>query len=279
MGGILESVAGAFGDEIETAPQVGTGSTSDLFALAFNNPQLMQIFAMAFQLGKNPSDFIKPYIKEVTGNDQIGANNDPTLLKMGTQKQGATFLDMGKLAAAIPGLKQQVEDKSLKDFQNTYEKLAGVPALQQIFKEAGGGDSIFQGKVDKAFGQLGEFALGKQAQGGLLHNQLVREKALAPFALQKAQFELGNQKNALAQALGLAGAPGLPGQSAGAGGSTGFMQFQPSVFNAANLGFNASAANQQGFMWQAGLQQQQYEKADASLTQNLSGIGGGLGKK
>lgn len=157
-----------------------------------------------------------------------------------------TFIDFNKLFENLPQIFDKLETAQTKKFNATFEKLSKVPSLEAKFKQALGGPSPQQALTDQAFGQLGEFSLGAAAKTGLLNNSLVQAKALAPIAQQKAQFEITQQNNALAQALGLAGAPGLTGASplfTQAVPTPG--QFGPAIAQAASTSGFLSAQNQQ----------------------------------
>jgi hypothetical protein len=279
MGGILESVAGAFGDKIETPPTVGTGGFGAIFDLAFNNPQLMQIFHLAFQLGESPSALIEPFIKNVVGNDQIAAEQNPTMMLLGKQKGSGTFLDMDALAGAMPALTQKLQDKAIGNFESTYQKLSQVPAFAGLFSEAGGDTSAFDKQFGSIFEGLAGAALGQAAPSGFLHDPAKQANVLGPTALNKAMFQKQLQQQSQAQAFALSGAGGLPGLTPNAAlGAQNMLQFQPGVFNAAGLGFQASAANASNFMQQQALQLDQYKAADASLWNitSLFGKGGAM---
>jgi hypothetical protein len=275
--GILKSIGDKFGSKTKT-PQASFGGTGSIFDLAFNNPQLMQLMFISAQLGEDPSDLFEPYIVKKVGYDQIEADEDPSLLKIGKRKKASTYIDMGALSAQLPKLRERLQEKATKQFQFTFEKLSQVPALASIFKEAGGGGGMLQQKIDEAFGQLGEFALGAQARGGLLNNPAVQARALAPLALQKAGMEEAGQKNALAQALSLSGAGALPGQAVNTSTTPGSLaMFQPAAFQAAHLGLQRSGM-QGGFSLAA--QQLQFMKekeVDAALWKIGGTIGGAMG--
>jgi len=282
MGGILESIAGAFGDDIEAPPAVGPGSTGSIFDLAFNNPQLMSMISMAWQLGESPSALIAPYMKEVTGQQQAEWGADPTKMLLQTNDSSKVFLDMDAMAKAMPEMTQKLQTKAIANFEDTYQKLSAVPALAGLFGEAAGDTSVFNAKFGGIFDSMAGAALGMAASKGFLDDPTVQANVLGPTALNKAMFEKQLQQQSQQQALALSGAGGLSGMSPNAamtGG--GFQQFQPAVMGAAGLGFQQSLANQQGFMWQAGLQQQQYEAADASLWKiaDVWGQGGALGSQ
>ena len=271
MGGILESISGAFADPIDKPPQVTTGTTDSIFDLVFSTPQLVQFFTLAAQSGQNPSTLLADFI--VGGDEAAKQGKSLNLLPL----EGGKFLDVGAMSAKLPELAEQAQEAAFTNFQTTYQKLSQIPALSSIFSEASGDTSAFNSKFGAIFESLAGAALGSAAPMGFLHDPTVQANVLGPTALNKAQFEKTLQQQAQAQALSLSGATSLPMFSANAG-ATGWMQHQPGVFNAAQLGFGASAQNAQNNLAYQGLQLQQYIAADQSLWNitSLFGKGGAM---
>ena len=203
--GIFDSLAGGlFG---EATPGNAKVSNADIFQQVFQIPLAFQAMQAAASLGIAPSELFGDAFIGKKGLKKAQKASPGTVFSIGNG-QG---VDLDKLIPKLPEIFNKVQAKGIESFQNTYDKLSKVPALSSIFSQAGGGASPLAGKINEAFGQLGEFALGNAAKTGLLNNPLIQAKALAPLALQKAQYEVGLQQQKEAQALGFAGAPGLAG--------------------------------------------------------------------
>lgn len=244
--GFFDSLGGSLFGGADPGGLSGGGAEVSNSFIAQQNfllPFFGQLFQAAFTLGKSLEDLLgDAIITDKKALKQAGKSGSFSILPFGKGKG----LDMSKLLQKAPQIFQDVQDVGIKTFQTSFDKLSKVPALADIFDQAGGGANPLQGNIDAAFGQLGEFALGASAKTGLLNNPLVQAKALAPLALDKAKFELGFQQSKLAQALGLAGVPGLAGSNPIFNqGIPSAQSFVPGIAQAASTSLQGSMANQQ----------------------------------